>query len=200
MSPSIVMDPTEHQLLEAYIRDQSEEAFCKLVERHLDMVYHTALRRIGNSALAEDVSQQVFTILARKALGLKAGSGLGRWLHRTTLYESSKTLRAECRRAAKMKELAQHQATRADDRAWDTVLPLLDEAIENLPKNDRKAIILRFFEELSLKLGLVLKRRGFAASIAGLSSMLAAESAKAASINRAWSAGRDFEHHYLNPS
>ncbi len=197
------MDPSEQRLLQTYVAQNDDEAFRQLVERHLDMVYHTALRRTGNPALAQDVSQQVFTILARKAKRLKAGSGLGGWLHRTALYESAKMLRSERRRAAKMKELAERQPERSLAPPSDDTLPELDEAIESLPDKDREAIILRFFEGQSfrsmgqsmgksedacqkqvsralVKLNLLLTQRGFAASVAGLTTLLTAESSKAA--------------------
>ena len=203
MSHVAVMDPTEHRLLQAYVTDHSEEAFRQLVERHLDMVYHTALRRTGDPSLSEDVSQVVFTVLARKARRLKAGFGLGGWLHRTTLYEASRAVRAERRRSAKMKEFAERQSESSHEQNWENTLPVIDDAIESLSNKDREAIILRFFEEQSFraigkalgksedasqkqvsraleKLSLVLRRQGFAASITGLGSLLATESARAA--------------------
>ena len=197
------MAPPDHLLLAAYVEDQSEEAFRQLVEHHLSMVYHTALRRTGNPTLAEDVSQQVFTILAKKATRLHSGTGLGGWQLRTTLFEASKAMRSESRRAAKMKELASQSSQSDETATWNEALPVLDEAIESLPDKDRKAIILRFFEEQSFraigqalgksedasqkqvsraldKLGIVLSRQGFAASTVTLETLLSSEATKAA--------------------
>ena len=75
--PSTAMDSPDHLLLAAYVEDQCEEAFRQLVEHQLSIVFHTALRSIGTPSLAEDVSQPVFTILAKKATRLHSGSGLG---------------------------------------------------------------------------------------------------------------------------
>jgi len=58
-------------LLRAYVQENSEAAFQELVNRYIDLVFSTALRRVsGDRQLAEDVSQQVFTDFARKARSL----------------------------------------------------------------------------------------------------------------------------------
>ena len=63
------MNTTDHhELLRAYAQDHSEFAFQELVQRYVDMVYWAAIRRVaGDRELAEDVTQEVFTDLARKA-------------------------------------------------------------------------------------------------------------------------------------
>ena len=71
MSDAPTIDDTE--LLRRYAHDKAEPAFAALVQRHLDFVYACALRRVGNDRhLAEDVAQQVFTVLAREARTLAA--------------------------------------------------------------------------------------------------------------------------------
>ena len=169
------------------------------------MVYHTALRLTANPSLAEEVTQNVFTILARKAPRLQAGSGIGGWLHRTATYEASKIKRAERRRAAKMKELADdsHNKIPSNEEPWVEALPILDEAINDLSESDRRAILMRFFEGQSFrdigirlgksedasqkqvsraldKLSQLIRRRGFALPSMTVAAALTAESGKAA--------------------
>ena len=194
---------TERELLARYVADRSDQAFRGLVDYHLKLVFGCALRRTGNPGLAEEVAQNVFTILARKAPRLKVGSGLAGWLHKTTLYESSKALRGERRRDRKMKALAEHQQTQgADATDRDALLPMVDEAIDELPADDRRMILMHYFEGHSYreigkavgksegasqkqtsralaKLEKILRGRGVGATTAGLASMLLAESAKA---------------------
>ncbi len=197
-------DRDEQQLLHDYVASGSDAAFGGLVERHIDMVFGCALRRTGDVGMAEEVSQNVFTVLARKAHRLRAGAGLAGWLHRTALYESARAIRGESRRQRKMKAYTEHTSVQTvSGTPPDTVLPLLDEAIDELSDDDRRLVLLRFFEGLSFrevsrvvgkseaasqrqvsrvlgKLEGLMRRRGVAAPAAALASILAAESAKAA--------------------
>src|SRR5689334_11217692 len=83
MGETIMSD--DAQLLRRYATTHAEDAFTELVERHLDVVYFAALRRSGGDAhSAEDVTQQVFTLLARKASSLADHAVLTGWLYVTT--------------------------------------------------------------------------------------------------------------------
>ena len=57
-------------LLRAFVASGSEEAFAALVEKYLGMVLGIAARRTGDHALAEEIAQNVFAVLARKARAL----------------------------------------------------------------------------------------------------------------------------------
>src|SRR5262245_19389091 len=107
----------DRNLLEAYARDASEEAFGELVRRHLAWVYSVALRHLGNPALAEDIAQSVFVLLARKAKNLRSGAILVGWLFRTTRFVSQRALRAERRRKGREETAASMNpsATLPDD-------------------------------------------------------------------------------------
>jgi DNA-directed RNA polymerase specialized sigma24 family protein len=61
------METTDWNLLRQYAERHSQEAFAALVNRHVNLVYSVALRRVRSSHLAEEVSQSVFTDLARNA-------------------------------------------------------------------------------------------------------------------------------------
>src|SRR5258708_32307634 len=63
-------------LLREYAERRSERAFTELVNRHVNLVFSTALRVVGQNQLAEDVAQLVVAQLARKPGSLRQRTGL----------------------------------------------------------------------------------------------------------------------------
>ncbi|HEX4263364.1 MAG TPA: sigma-70 family RNA polymerase sigma factor [Verrucomicrobiae bacterium] len=136
------------KLLRDYTDRDDEAAFRELVERYIDLVYSAALRRVsGNAVLAEDVTQTVFTDLARKARSLHEVEFLGGWLHRHAGFVASNLLRSEQRRQIREQQAVQMNALLdSPDALWQQLEPVLDETIDALAPSDREAIVLRFFE------------------------------------------------------
>src|SRR5262245_28949959 len=92
------MDASDMDLVREYARANSEEAFRRLVERHVNLVHGVALRQTGHAQLAEDVTQAVFIVLAEKAASLPQDTVLAGWLFRATRYAAANARRAEARR------------------------------------------------------------------------------------------------------
>src|SRR5579862_1654743 len=82
-------------LLRKYAADRSETAFSVLVNRHVQHVYATCRREVGDPWLAEDVTQVVFLILARKAPLMLPGTIVSRWLFKTARFASRDIARRE---------------------------------------------------------------------------------------------------------
>jgi RNA polymerase sigma factor (sigma-70 family) len=138
------------RLLRQYIETGSERAFRELVERHIQLVNSTALRSVaGDVHLAKDVTQMVFTDLARKAGNLPADVVLGGWLHRHTCFTAAKMVRGEIRRRNRERTAMEINAANESPSAeaqWQRLAPVLDDALNHLGAQDRDAIVLRYLQ------------------------------------------------------
>jgi RNA polymerase sigma factor (sigma-70 family) len=146
-------DANDMELLRDYARQNSEAAFAELVRRHIALVYSAALRHVGIAAQAEEITQAVFIILARKASGLRPDTVLEGWLYETTRLTSLSFMRGERRRQFREQEAYMQSILQesTDDLLWNQLAPLLDEAMSRLGRKDRDAVVLRFFKEKSVR-------------------------------------------------
>ncbi len=155
-------DQTDSQLLGAWAKTRSEPAFAELVRRHVDFVHSAALRMVCDSHLAKDVTQSVFVAVARDAARITDCRVLAGWLHRTAQNLAAQTVRTDVRRRAREQEaatmnellatepdLSRRSETEAD--AWAHIAPQLDAALGELSEPDRDAVLLRYFENKSLR-------------------------------------------------
>ena len=141
-------------LLGAYRDAGSELAFGELVRRFTNLVYSAAKRRLSNSALAEDVTQIVFTRFANRAPKFQDDAELVAWLHRTTVHVAVDVWRSETRRRSREEKAAAMETTTSateDDRIWDKLAPALDEELNRLAEEDRRALLLRFFDRRPMR-------------------------------------------------
>ncbi len=141
-------EPSDGDLLRRYVTEGSQPAFTTVVQRHLALVYRAALRRVGGNAhAADDVTQKVFTDLARKAPALQDRASLASWLYTSVRFAASDAVRAERRRRTIEAEAETQRAISAlDPVAWERLEPWLDEVMDRLPERDREAVLLHFFE------------------------------------------------------
>jgi RNA polymerase sigma factor (sigma-70 family) len=139
----------DSELLRQYAEEGSEDAFRELVRLRLGIVYGSALRQLGDEQKAQDVAQEVFADLARKAPFLCRRPVLVSWLFTSTHFAAAKLVRRERRQRARdhgahlMQEI---HSDSAHDEDWRRLRPVLDEELHGLEGGDRDAVLLRFFE------------------------------------------------------
>lgn len=140
----------DNELLRQYAEERNEIAFRTLVDRHIQFVYTTARRRLnGDQHAAEDVAQLVFTAVAKQARKLSGNVVFPAWLYRTTSNISIDFVRAQTQRRCREKEVTDMQEP-STSISPEKLRPLFDAAIDELNEKDRAAIVLRFFNQLSL--------------------------------------------------
>jgi RNA polymerase sigma factor (sigma-70 family) len=142
------------QLISQYATDQSEAAFAEFTRRYVELVYSAALRLVnGDVHSAQDVTQQVFTEVARQAKRLARHPALVGWLYTTTRLMALRANRTEQRRKAReeenntMNELLHNDEAPAD---WNQLRPVIEDAMHELDDKDRHAVLLRFFQNKTL--------------------------------------------------
>ncbi|MES2470035.1 MAG: sigma-70 family RNA polymerase sigma factor [Verrucomicrobiota bacterium] len=143
-----------HELLRAYAATRCGTAFRELVTGWTGMVYATALRIArGQDALAEDITQTVFSRLAAAPEKVKDARALGAWLHAAATGLTLDALRHEARRRRR-EETSQHlmmdtpepAAPDAGDGGHE-LTPEIDGALSKLPPQDSQLLLMRFWQQ-----------------------------------------------------
>lgn len=145
---------TDTELLHLFITEDSNAAFAQLTTRHAGLVYAAALRQARSTALASDITQAVFLDLARHARKLRADTHLPSWLITVTRRTAVDAIRRESRQRTREQtsaELAAVNAFHDSPSVASDLAPVLDEALDTLSNTDRRAVLLRFFENKSFR-------------------------------------------------
>jgi RNA polymerase sigma factor (sigma-70 family) len=202
-------DLDDSGLLRRYAEEHSDEAFAGLVRRHVNLVYSVALRQTRDPNNAEEITQAVFIILAKKAKGLRHARALSSWLFQTTRLTAANFVRSDLRRRQREQEAyMQSTVNESGGEVWTRIAPLLDNAVEHLREKDRQAVTLRFYQGHDLrevgmamgaseeaakkrvnraleKLRTFFKRRGVIVSLTSIAGAIATNSVQAAPVTLA---------------
>lgn len=148
----------DHRRLLDYVETGSEAAFAQLVRAHLSFVYSVCLRELHDRDSAHDAAQTVFLILAQKAKSIRRGAALTSWLFQTSCLVARDYRRKERTRllyeedAFRQKvEKESASANEWQEEVWRRIDPHLNRALASLKPGERDAVLLRFFDEMSLR-------------------------------------------------
>ncbi len=140
------------------IEEQKFEAF---MAAYQDMVFTTAMRLLGNSAEAEDISQEVFLKAYDRFAELSQSKTAGGWLKTVTRnmclnhlsrYRARWTFFSDLKRDDDDNEREfdiPADDTQADDAELADKRQLLEATLQKLPPAQRIPLVLYHFEELS---------------------------------------------------
>lgn len=128
-----------------------EKAFRILLDRHQDSIYRFVVRFLGNTSEAEDISQETFIRFFHAADRYRPEAAL-----RTYLLRIAKNLCIDHfrkKRPEPMKELPEKYTTRTPLAIMEQAQSIkrLMEAVNDLPENQRMAILLRHDHDLCYK-------------------------------------------------
>lgn len=141
-------------LLEACRRGE-HEAFRLLFDAYKDRTYSIALHLLGgDTAAAEDVTQEVFVRLFRTIGQFRGEAEFGTWLYRLVANACVDEQR-RLRRFVPLDAVGERFETGGPPGAYDDlhlrleVIPAVQAALAGLPTPVRMAILLKYFDDLS---------------------------------------------------
>jgi RNA polymerase sigma factor (sigma-70 family) len=166
-SKSSPRQSTDVELLRCYIEEHDQEAFARLVNRYIDLVFTSARRQVRDTHVAEDITQQVFIKLSAKARLLWAKESLQGWLLTATRYAVLDAIKGRNRRWRREQEAARsrspstkpdtdllaaehrHQDEQGD--YFEQLDAILGRALSQLSSINREVVVARFFQNKSYR-------------------------------------------------
>ena len=161
----IRMQPTDEELVMAYLEEGDEQAFRRLVQRHQDRIFGYLMGMVKDRAAANDLFQETFERVIKAMQGQRGSyDPQGQWLSWVMSIARNAAI-DHSRRQKKWKEVPQReddgrsfwdtleddtpsadeQLHRAEQREW------LDEHIEELAPEQREVLLLRQETDLTFR-------------------------------------------------
>jgi len=145
------------------IQMADRQAFRTLVESYQKMVVNTCLGIVHNQSDAEDLAQEVFLEVFRKADQFRGDARLSTWLYRIAVNRSLNFMRANRKKRFwqsleetfsggrnHSREISENRNDQPDNEIKDQQRrDMLHKAIDNLPERQRIAFTLNKYEDLS---------------------------------------------------
>ena len=146
---------TSEQLLQEYTLSGDPASFRKLIEELGGMVYAVCLRITGDPHAAEDLSQDCFLELARKASTIR--TSVAGWLHSTATNRALNLIRLR-KQDKKLLRLEGSTAPIRTTEDFAEIQTLVDEAVDRLDQQLRQIVISHYLEgktqaEIAQRLG-----------------------------------------------
>ena len=142
-----IVDPSALSLAVRRAQAGDAEAFAALYRAHVGRIHALCLRLEGNSAAAEERTQDVFVRAWDRLPGFRHESAFGTWLHRLAVNVVLAHRRAEWRRDLRVTVVEEPEMLESPKLAPDPGLRMdLDAAIVQLPPGARTVFVLHDVE------------------------------------------------------
>ncbi|QDT45298.1 ECF RNA polymerase sigma factor SigE [Gimesia alba] len=135
---------TDEILLHRYCQDGDPAAFRELIDRYAGMVYRIGLRVTGDKHTAEDLCQECFLELTRKAYMVR--ENIAGWLHASATSRSLNIVRSRKRRTHREQVAANSSIVMTESSEWSEIQPLIDRALNGLADDLRLPIVLHYLQ------------------------------------------------------
>lgn len=158
--PSIASDPDVHLMM--LFQDGNDEAYAQLIRRNQHKVFSVIYRFLGDRTESEDLTQEVFLRVYRTCGRYEPAAKFSTWLYRIATNISLNAIRNRSRFHAVSLEVRQEDSDDfhreiPDENSPEPSAPMHDEelsrvvmvAIEQLPEQQKAAIVLNKYEGLS---------------------------------------------------
>ena len=126
------------------------QAYGSLFLRHQRSVQAIALAVLGDYHAAQDATQQAFVTAYTRLRGLRKASSFGPWIRKIARNEAIQIARA-ANKQNNAQPPAQRAGTPPNDGEVDEPNRRLLDAVMRLPRHEREVIMLRYFEDHSVK-------------------------------------------------
>ena len=137
--------------------DGDEAAFADLYRQTSTAVYTTAIRMLGSRAHAEEVTQEVYVQVWQQAARYDGGRGsVLAWMKMLAHRRAVDRVRSVNSATIRDRRDAQFAATSGSVDDWEEVATRIDarrvhDALDQLTAAQREAVMLRYFDDRSMK-------------------------------------------------
>ncbi len=140
----------DRDLLTRFVDDGDQAAFAAVVARHTAMVLGVCQRVLHSPADAEDATQAVFLVLAKKAKGTRWQASAANWLYTTARKVAHNARVSAERRSKREQSAAVPEATNpADTMSGRELIAALDDELDKLTTRYREPLVLCYLEGLT---------------------------------------------------
>jgi RNA polymerase sigma-70 factor (ECF subfamily) len=146
------MEPDEEARLIEEAKS-SPDAFAKLYDHFMPVVYGYVMRRVSNREAAEDITSQTFEKALKSIRGLRKGSSFKGWLFRIAGNSVIDYYRSRGRQQSSSLEEAGEVPNGKSKKAFNGVdnQVAVMELLEGLPDSQRTALVLHYLEGLTVE-------------------------------------------------